>query len=763
MRPRQYQPVEIETLENLEAKLKDTQSPIEIATLLKKIAFTGDMRAIPTLKAYLRHEDRRVRANAIEGLGYFNEESLILVFFSQFEIEKDPRSRGNLIKALWKFGHGKVYEELEKMLFSENVASVKSALFIAEQIDNERVYHLVKQLTRSHNKEIRNYAKNTIIKLTAAPEGILQKNKLLIITIISLILVIVAGFFTYKKMFDKKVVVSSEKKFDNIKGLINEALEKKNYSLAAEYLNYILEKKPDDTKTIFLLAKSYLKMGNPDLAEKRFRECLKKDPRLSWNYIYLAKIYSNKSDKKNLKSLSDAASRILPDTLPDHFVKIYLYKSQNEWEKAMKELKKIKSSELNDDFKKEYSRLKKTVSENLKILSKQEPEVIAESLIDNGEFDKAYNFLTIAINQSPMNSELYFLKSRCSKAMKRYTDAQNSLFKAIKLKLSQGRAYRELAVLFREKGETDKALKAIEISLKFDDSPEAYLEYAHIYFKMNDMASCLEKLKELKNRTKDSDLLDEMYIIKGKALAFSHDYPDAIISLKKVKNKKKISDIYFKYLMKNKVEQADISELRYKLGESENIDDLEKLNLDGILLARMEKLDDAMKNFKRLARSPDFSKEYATGWNNLGVILALKRDLEGAKKCFEKSAGALESKEAYYNLGCYYYSKDEYKFAIINFKYSLKIDPFYIPAVNNLALCYQKLEYFKCSLSILELAKNIEEDWKKRYMEIDFNYQKVSERLGQESSLDASNNMYFPEERSLLPELWRSFYFRMIK
>jgi len=763
MRPRQYQPVEIETLENLEAKLNDTQSPIEIATLLKKIAFTGDLRAIPTLKAYLKHEDRRVRANAIEGLGYYNEESLITIFFSQLEVERDPRTRGNIIKALWRFGHGKVYDELEKMLFSGIEGQVKSALFVAEQIDNEKIYQLVKKLSLVKDRQIRALAKNTLCRLTSAPESFISKNKTLILSSLGGIILIIFIISAFSMFREKKVETVSFEKFKNVKNMVNEALGKKNYSLAIEYLNYILEKNPDDVQALFLLAKSYLHMGSIELAEKKFKECLRKDPRLSWNYIYLAKIYSNKGDKKSLLDLAKASGKLVPNTLPDFFVQVYLYKLSGEWDKAMEILKKIKTSELNEDFKMEFSHLNTVITDNLKILQKKDPDIIAKNYLKKGEYNKAYDFLTIAINQSPMNAKLYFLMSKCCKLMRRYSDAQNTLFKAIKLKLSTGRAYKELSILFREKQDISNAIKAIELSLKYDDSAAAHIEYAKIYFKIFDMDSCIKELEKAKNRTDKDFEKDEINIYHARALAFKHRFSEAINLMKNVKDTKEISAELFNYSLLSSEKDSDFSELRYKLEDLKNISNIKKINFNGILQYRLGKLDDALKSFKILAKKPDFSREYAIGWNNIGVILAKKGYPNKARACFEKSVGALESREAYYNIGCYYYTKDEYKFAIINFKNALKKDPFFIPAANNLALCYQKLEYFDSAFTILEFAKNIENNWPKKYMEIDFNYQKVGERLGKIIPSSSSNIIkYYKEEENLIPELLRTFYYRMI-
>ena len=105
---------ETEQLQVLERRLKKAGNPVEIATLLRRIAFSGEMRALPLLKSYLNHEDARVRANAIEGLGYFRREDLVPFMFEFLEKEQNHRIRGNIIKVLWKYGSENIYCELEK-------------------------------------------------------------------------------------------------------------------------------------------------------------------------------------------------------------------------------------------------------------------------------------------------------------------------------------------------------------------------------------------------------------------------------------------------------------------------------------------------------------------------------------------------------------------------------------------------------------------------------------------------------------------------
>ena len=102
-------------------------------------------------------------------------------------------------------------------------------------------------------------------------------------------------------------------------------------------------------------------------------------------------------------------------------------------------------------------------------------------------------------------------------------------------------------------------------------------------------------------------------------------------------------------------------------------DEVRAINLQGILLRREGKLDEAIEKYEEAI---EINAEYAPAYNNWGVVLRQKGELEGAIKKYKKAIKInAEYAPAYRNWGLALYKSDDLPGAIKKYEKAARLDP----------------------------------------------------------------------------------------
>lgn len=136
-------------------KAKDTDIWVR-ATAVTALGRSGNMIFAGIIAHQLRHEDARVRANAIEALSLLKWEGLPDACHKLLH-DRNDRVRVNAAIALWKSGHQEVFAELEKMSRDRSRWVRSSAVFALGRInDHQGTPILLKILSDSEDIVYRN-------------------------------------------------------------------------------------------------------------------------------------------------------------------------------------------------------------------------------------------------------------------------------------------------------------------------------------------------------------------------------------------------------------------------------------------------------------------------------------------------------------------------------------------------------------------------------------------------------------------------------
>ncbi|MBI2945629.1 MAG: HEAT repeat domain-containing protein [Candidatus Wallbacteria bacterium] len=117
----------------LMAELARESEPMRIATVLTQLIRSGDASMLGEIAKFLKHDDDRVRANAVEVFEKLGDRTHIPLLVP---ILNDPTNRvkANVVKALGRFGDPQVREYLSSMLESDKVAMRESAVYAISQL-----------------------------------------------------------------------------------------------------------------------------------------------------------------------------------------------------------------------------------------------------------------------------------------------------------------------------------------------------------------------------------------------------------------------------------------------------------------------------------------------------------------------------------------------------------------------------------------------------------------------------------------------------
>lgn len=83
--------------------MEENENDTVKASILIMLGEIGDVNIIPRLSKFLKHKDRRVRANTVEALSKIGDRKIIDLLLPLLGEEKDNRVLANTAIALWKF------------------------------------------------------------------------------------------------------------------------------------------------------------------------------------------------------------------------------------------------------------------------------------------------------------------------------------------------------------------------------------------------------------------------------------------------------------------------------------------------------------------------------------------------------------------------------------------------------------------------------------------------------------------------------------
>jgi len=139
-----------------------------LATLAKVLGKLGAKFApdasINILKELLKHPDKRVVANTIEGIGYIHKGEIFETLVP-FLKDKNTRVRANAAKVLYNLKKAKVLKLLNEMLKEGDAWEKESAIYVLEQIGTSEAVELLSQVLKQEDKALSKSATLSISKI----------------------------------------------------------------------------------------------------------------------------------------------------------------------------------------------------------------------------------------------------------------------------------------------------------------------------------------------------------------------------------------------------------------------------------------------------------------------------------------------------------------------------------------------------------------------------------------------------------------------
>ncbi len=117
-----------EALTSLEALLATESHPWVLSKLTKVLAQLGGIKLLPKLEPFLGHEDARVRANTVEGIGAFPGDEKLTVLLPLLD-DESPRVRANVLAAIKTLGTEHFTQVVRTMCRHPSLDHRRSVLF----------------------------------------------------------------------------------------------------------------------------------------------------------------------------------------------------------------------------------------------------------------------------------------------------------------------------------------------------------------------------------------------------------------------------------------------------------------------------------------------------------------------------------------------------------------------------------------------------------------------------------------------------------
>ncbi|MCK9477351.1 MAG: HEAT repeat domain-containing protein [Candidatus Muirbacterium halophilum] len=145
------------------------------ASIIRAVGDTADVDYIPRLASYLKHSERRIRANTVEALSKIGDRKIVDLLLPVMETEKDNRVLANTAIALWQFEEirEKVKETFSKMIKNDEKWMRASALYAFGETQIEDFLHYLLSSLEDEDEDV---CRNAIIALVGYSEILTKKN-----------------------------------------------------------------------------------------------------------------------------------------------------------------------------------------------------------------------------------------------------------------------------------------------------------------------------------------------------------------------------------------------------------------------------------------------------------------------------------------------------------------------------------------------------------------------------------------------------------
>ncbi|MEE2924829.1 MAG: HEAT repeat domain-containing protein, partial [bacterium] len=161
----------------LEERLVVEEDNYVIASLILGLGQVKQESAVPLLKNFLSSSVPRLRANAIEALGRFDDPKLLPEILLNLD-DSNNRARANAIIALKDLAYVDVLSPLRKMIESEDFMAQQSAFFAITEIGSEESLKILVELAEStkHEQIISNIREHILmLEESDDSKGLLRK------------------------------------------------------------------------------------------------------------------------------------------------------------------------------------------------------------------------------------------------------------------------------------------------------------------------------------------------------------------------------------------------------------------------------------------------------------------------------------------------------------------------------------------------------------------------------------------------------------
>ncbi|MFC2140313.1 tetratricopeptide repeat protein [Candidatus Auribacterota bacterium] len=332
-----------------------------------------------------------------------------------------------------------------------------------------------------------------------------------------------------------------------------------------------------------------------------------------------------------------------------------------------------------------------------------------------GNYDIAYNLISLAIAQSPKEPTFYVNLGLVLKKQEKLSEALNAFEQALSLDSKLASAHYNQGLILQMKRHFDQALKAYDQALKYKPSfaeahnnrgillqeKKCYAEALNAYDQaLKHRPKYAEAYNNRGNTLKKQEKINEAATAYSKALLLKPDYAEAYVNLGLILlNRERLKEALeaFDRAIKFKANYAEAYNSRgivllkmKKMSEAIAIFDqaiaidpqfAEAYNSKGIALLKLGKFAEALAVFDRaIAIKPDYVEAY----NNRGHVFRKKGDLEAALKSFDQAL-ALKSDyvEGYNGRGITLQDQGRVDEALTTFETALSLDPKHAKAVCN--------------------------------------------------------------------------------
>lgn len=128
--------------------------PFVVSKLAKELGRIGDPEDAERIARFLKHPDQRVRANAVEGMGFLGGEAGAEWVRPCLE-DPSPRVRANAAKVVYRVDRAKAFVVLKDMILSKQSGDVESATHALGEVHADDVFELMELALARDEQEVK--------------------------------------------------------------------------------------------------------------------------------------------------------------------------------------------------------------------------------------------------------------------------------------------------------------------------------------------------------------------------------------------------------------------------------------------------------------------------------------------------------------------------------------------------------------------------------------------------------------------------------